>query len=79
MKPGKYEFTMQLLSAMAAEKIARKKHISKIAAFDKFMRSKTAAMLFDEKCLMWHNGPDYIADEYFREQAACFTKHTQLC
>lgn len=67
MKASKYEYTMELLSAMAAENIARKQKISKIKAFDRFMRSKTAELLFDEDSGFWMNGPDYIADEYRRE------------
>ena len=70
MKPSKYEYTMELLSAMAAENIARKQKISKIKAFDRFMRSKTAGLLFDEDSGFWMNGPDYIADEYRRERLA---------
>lgn len=68
MKPSKYEYTMELLAAMASETIARRQKISKIRAFDKFMRSKTAEMLFDDSFDLWMNGPDYIADEYKREK-----------
>lgn len=68
MKPSKYEYTMELLAAMAAEIIARRQKISKIRAFDRFMRSKTAEMLFDDSFDLWMNGPDYIADEYKREK-----------
>lgn len=67
MKESKYEYTMQLLAAMASENIAKEKKISKIKAFYKFMKSKTGKMLFDESTDMWMNGPDYIADEYRRE------------
>ena len=70
MNASKYEFTMELLSAMTAENIARKQKISKIKAFDRFMRSKTASLLFDEDSGFWMNGPDYIADEYRRERLA---------
>ena len=75
MKASKYEYTMELLSAMAAENIARKQKISKIKAFDRFMRSKTAKLLFDEDSGFWMNGPDYIADEYRREHCN-FYKNT---
>lgn len=68
MKPSKYEYTMELLAAMAAEIIARRQKISKIRAFDRFMRSKTADMLFDDSFDLWMNGPDYIAEEYKREK-----------
>lgn len=61
---------MELLAAMAAETIARRQKISKINAFDRFMKSKTADMLFDDGFDFWMNGPDYIADEYKREQNA---------
>lgn len=67
---SKYEYTMQLLAAMASINIARSQKISRIKAFYKFMKSKTAEMLFDESTDMWMNGPDYIADEYRREMAA---------
>lgn len=55
---------------MASEEIAKRLHISKIKAFEHFIKSKTADMLFDDTCLMWHNGPAYIADEYFLEKRA---------
>lgn len=64
---------MELLSAMASETIARRQKISKIKAFDRFMKSKTAEMLFDEDTGLWLNGPDYIADEYVRERNAMKT------
>lgn len=67
MKEDMYEYSMELLAAMAAENIARQQKISKIKAFDRFMRSLTAKMLFDPNLTFWMNGPDYIADEYRRE------------
>ncbi|MCR5290468.1 MAG: hypothetical protein K6E51_10785 [Treponema sp.] len=67
MAQSKYEFGMELLAAMSATVIAKKQKISKIRAFDKFMKSETARMLFDQDSGMWLNGPDYIADEYRRE------------
>ncbi len=68
MNVSKYEFTMELLAAMVAENIARKQKISKIKAFDRFIKSKTAQMLFNEETLLWHNGPDYIENEYYLEK-----------
>ena len=68
MAPCKYEFTMQLLAAMASETIARKQKKSRLYAFQQFMKSKTAEMLFDDSLDFWMNGPDYIADEYFCEK-----------
>ena len=62
------EYTMELLAAMASEIIAKRQKISKVKAFMRFMKSKTAEMLFDESTYMWMNGPDYIADEYRREK-----------
>ncbi len=70
MKISKYEYTMQLLAGMASINIARRQKISRTKAFFRFMKSKTAEMLFDEDTDMWMNGPDYIADEYLREKAA---------
>lgn len=70
MRVSKYEYTMELLAAMAAMNIAREKKISRTQAFFRFMKSQTADMLFDERTDMWMNGPDYIADEYRREMAA---------
>ena len=67
MSLSKYEFGMELLAAMSATVIAKKQKISKIRAFDRFMKSETARMLFDQDTGMWLNGPDYIADEYRRE------------
>ena len=70
MEVSKYEYTMQLLAAMASINIAREQKISRTKAFFRFMKSQTAAMLFDESTDMWMNGPDYIADEYRRERLA---------
>ena len=67
MTTSKYEFGMELLAAMTASVIARKQKISKVRAFDRFIKSETARMLFDQDSGMWLNGPDYIADEYKRE------------
>ena len=67
MITSKYEFGMELLTAMTASVIARQQKISKVRAFDKFIKSETARMLFDQDTGMWLNGPDYIADEYKRE------------
>lgn len=39
----------------------------KCSAFDKFIKSETARMLFDEQTGMWLNGPDYLTDEHKRE------------
>ena len=61
------EFAMELLAAMASANLAKQQKISKTKAFTRFMKSKTAEMLFDESTYMWMNGPDYIADEYRRE------------
>ena len=67
MEISKYEYTMELLAAMASETIARKRKKSKFDTFRKFMTSKTAGMLFDDSLDFWMNGPDYIANEYFKE------------
>lgn len=67
---SKYEYSMELLSAMACATIAERQNISRVQAFDNFIKSKTAQMLFDEKTAFWCNGPDYIADEYYREMTA---------
>ncbi len=76
MSQSKYEFGMELLTAMTASVIAKRQKISKIRAFDKFIKSETARMLFDEKTGMWLNGPDYLADEYKREM---YFKRTGKC
>ncbi len=68
MDGGRYEYTMQLLAAMASINIARQQKISRNKAFFKFMRSKTAQLLFDPELDFWMNGPDYIADEYRKEK-----------
>ena len=66
---SKYEYTMELLAAMTASEIAKRHNISKVQAFDKFIQSKTADMLFDDELNFWWNGSDYLADEYEREMA----------
>lgn len=70
MEFNKFEYTMELLAAMTATEIAKRHNISKVQAFDKFIQSKTADMLFDDELNFWWNGPDYLADEYEREMAA---------
>ncbi len=67
---SKYEYTMELLAAMAAKNIAKEKKISKTKAFSMLVTSETGKMLFDESTDLWMNGPDYIADEYRREMKA---------
>ena len=69
MNVNKYEYTMELLAAMTASELAKRNNISKVQAFDKFIQSKTADMLFDDELKFWWNGPDYLADEYEREMA----------
>lgn len=67
MKVSKFEYSMELLAAMTATEIARRQNISNIEAFDIFIQSETANMLFDEETHFWWNGPDYLADEFERE------------
>lgn len=67
---NKYEYTMQLLAAMASINLAQQQKISRNKAFSKFIKSQTGKMLFDKSTDLWMNGPDYIADEYRREMAA---------
>ena len=67
MAQSKYEYSMELLAAMACMTIAERQKISPVEAFDSFIKSETAKMLFDERTAFWCNGPDYIADEYKRE------------
>lgn len=70
MKVNKHEYTMELLAAMTASEIAKRHNISKVQAFDKFIQSKTADMLFDDELNFWWNGPDYLTDEYEKEISA---------
>ena len=70
MTLGKYEYSMELLTAMVCKTIAEQKNMSLVNAFDSFIKSKTAKMLFDARTAFWCNGPDYIADEYNREITA---------
>lgn len=70
MTLSKYEYSMELLAAMACKTIAKQKKIPQIQAFGSFIKSKTANMLFDERTAFWCNEPDYIADEYNREKSA---------
>jgi len=67
MTLSKYEYSMELLTAMVCKSIAKQEKISLIQAFKDFIKSKTAKMLFDESTVFWWNGPDYIFDEYKKE------------
>ena len=67
---SKYEFSMELLAAMACKTIAERHKLSRGQAFDRFIKSQTGKMLFDESTAFWCNGPDYIADEHDREMMA---------
>ena len=49
MKVSKFEYSMELFAAMTATEIARRQNISNIEAFDIFIQSETANMLFDEE------------------------------
>ena len=49
MNVSRFEYSMELLAAMTATEIARRQNISNIEAFDKFIQSETANMLFDEE------------------------------
>lgn len=69
MALSKYEYSMELLTAMACKTIAERQKITPIVAFDNFIKSYTAKMLFAERTAFWCNGPDYIADEYEREKS----------
>ena len=68
MKMSENEYSMELLAAMASMNIARRQKVSKTKAFTRFMKSRTAEMLFDETTGMWMNGPDDSADESRREK-----------
>ncbi|MBP3366726.1 MAG: hypothetical protein J6K96_06990 [Treponema sp.] len=70
MNVSENEYTMEILAALAGEAIAKKTGISNIQGFDALMNSKTGEMLFDDNYTLWHNGPDYIAAEYFLEKDA---------
>lgn len=70
MKISENEYTMETLAALAGKVIARKNGIPDIQGFDLLMNSKTGEMLFDDNYALWHNGPDYIAAEYFLEKEA---------
>lgn len=70
MNVSENEYTMEILAALAGEVIAKKTGISNIQGFDALMNSKTGEMLFDDNYTLWHNGPDYIAAEYFLEKNA---------
>lgn len=70
MKTSENEYTMETLAALAGKVIAKKNGISDIQGFDLLMNSKTGEMLFDDNYNLCHNGPDYIAAEYFMEKSA---------
>lgn len=74
MKVSKYEYSMELLVAMTATVLAKRQRVSCLEAFDTFIQSETANMIFDEDTHLWWNGPDYLADEFERE-----TKALQVC
>ncbi|MBQ3670705.1 MAG: hypothetical protein II921_04420 [Treponema sp.] len=67
MTLSKYEYSMELLAALACKTISERHNISRIKVFDSFIKTQTAKMLFDERTAFWCNGPDYIADEYKME------------
>ena len=63
---SQYDYTMLKLAKMVSEIIARRQKNLKIEGYVRFMKSETRKMLFNESTDMWHNGPDYIAEEYLR-------------
>ena len=60
MSVSENEYTLEILAAMVSQNIAKRQKISRTKAFTRFMKSKTAEMLFDESTYMWMNGPDYV-------------------
>ena len=58
MSVSENEYTLEILAAMVSQNIAKRQKISRTKAFTRFMKSKTAEMLFDESTYMWMNGPD---------------------
>ena len=64
MKAALREHAMQSLAAMVVQRRAKQEKRSNEEVFREFRKSRTFAMLFDEKTALWMNGPDYISDEY---------------
>ena len=64
MKAAFREHAMQALVAIVVRDRAKREKRSEEEVLGEFRRSRTYAMLFDEKTGLWTTGPDYISDEY---------------
>ena len=67
MKAAFREHAMQALAAMTVMDKAKREKRSNEDVLREFRRSRTYAMLFDEKTGLWTAGPDYVLEEYESE------------
>ena len=66
----RWEYTVDLLTTMAVQEIAREYGVDEKTALEDFLVSETAKALNETDNKLWCNGPDYIADLYKTEQNA---------
>jgi CO dehydrogenase/acetyl-CoA synthase beta subunit len=69
MNEQKTKICIDALTADVADKLAREADIITTAALQKFMDTKTYALLFDEKSLLYLESAEYIYDMLKAEQS----------
>lgn len=65
----KMDFTIDLLITMVVEELSETTGESRQTLLNKFLKSKTGKLLYDESSRLWWNGPSYIVDMYLEEKA----------
>ena len=61
--------TIDLLTTMVVEDIAREQHRDPSDVLPEFLLSHTGQMLCNEKNKLWWDGPDATAEEFEHEKA----------
>jgi hypothetical protein len=69
MNEQKIKICIDALTADVADKLARESDITTTAALQVFMGTKTYALLFDEKSLLYLESAEYIFDMLKAEQS----------
>lgn len=67
MLDGKINFSMNLTTLMAVEKLAKEQNTNTEEVLISFMKSNTGRMVYDDLTKLWWDGPVAVAQEYKNE------------
>lgn len=67
MLDGKINFSMNLTTLMAVEKLAKEQNTNTEEVLISFMKSNTGRMVYDDSTKLWWDGPVAVAQEYKNE------------